>query len=118
MKIVIRGGPIDAASLAKNPQEYTTQDVLTSLSVYVGSVKKLGPDSADEIWAIAAGYPGQMISAVDQKWFDDHGAVITPDPLLGQPNHALLSGITIDKAVELFASYRGMALRNDYRATE
>lgn len=110
MKIVIRGGSIDAAELAKNPQEYTTQDVLTSLSVYVGQVDMLGSANAAAIWNLAAGYPGNTVSAVDQKWFDGARAVITPDPLPGQPNHALLSGITIEKAVELFTKYRGTKL--------
>lgn len=110
MNIVIRGGDISAAELAKNPQEYTTQDVLTSLSVYVGRVDKLGSENATQIWNLAAGYPGKTISAVDRKWFDEAGAVIKPDPLPTQPNHALLSEITIEKAVELFTKFRGTKL--------
>lgn len=110
MKIVIRGGTIDAASLARNPREYTTQEMLTELSVYVGRVERLGAANANEIWAVAAGYPGNSISAVDAKWFENAGAVLTPNPLPGHPNHALLSGISIAKAVELFTKNRGTVL--------
>jgi len=110
MDIVIRGGKIDAANLAKNPEEYSTQDELDGLSVYIGSVKNLDSRNAAQIWAVAEGYPGNTISAVDRKWFDQAGATIKKNKLPNQPNHALLSGITIEEAVELFTRYRGATL--------
>jgi hypothetical protein len=47
---------------------------------------------------------------VDRKWFDQAGAKIKANPLPGQPNHALLSGITTEEAVELFTKKRGTLL--------
>jgi hypothetical protein len=100
VQIVIRGGDISEKGLAKNPDEYTTQDVLTDLSVYVGEVKNMRYEG--EAWDVAQGYPGNTITASKKSNFDEAGAKFKKDALGDQPNHYLLSGITIQDAVDIW----------------
>ena len=99
--IVIRGGEISEKSFAKKADEYTTQDVLTDLSVYVGKVDGIDSKHEKEIVEIAKGYTGSTISVVDKKHFPAT-AKFKKDTSTAKPCHHLLSGISIEDAVKIF----------------
>ena len=42
---------------------------------------------------------------VKRKHFNDSGATLKSNPLTGLPNHYLMSGISVEDAVELFKTH-------------
>ena len=104
MIVVIRGGNISVKEFSKKPREITTQDMLNGLSVYVGRVAHLNRTGGAAIFGLVGGYPGSRVTAVQKKWFNNTSAVFRNDPKPGQPNHCLLSEISIADAVKLFKS--------------
>ena len=106
-EIVIRGGDSKTITAKKlgQPSETTTGGALTSLSVFVGYVKKLGKDAGREVSEVARGYPGANLRVVKRKHFNDSGATLKSNPLPGLPNHYLMSGISVEDAVELFKTH-------------
>lgn len=103
-EVVIRGGTIDAATIANRKSEYSTQDILVSLSVFVGSVKNLAHNNGHEVWQVAAGCTHGAITAVKRKHFPAK-AVLKKNPQPNQPHHFLLSGITIEEFIDLFKTH-------------
>lgn len=101
-KIVVRGGEISVSAIENRPNEYTTGGSLTSLSVYCGEVKEFKLGTPDAVWTVATGCAHRKITAVNIKWLEDAGATIKKNALTGAPNHCLVSGISVEKFVEIF----------------
>jgi len=108
-EIVVRGGDPKSKGGKKDTMdkssETTTAGEVTSLSVFVGYVKSLGPRAGREVSEVARGYPGSKVRAVKRKHFDESGARLKANPQDGQPNHYLMSGISVEDAVSLFATH-------------
>ena len=106
-EIVVRGGDSKTITAEKfsKPSETTTGGDLTSLSVFVGYVKKFGRDAGREVSEVARGYPGAKLRAVKRKHFNESGATLKANALPGLPNHYLMSDISVEDAVELFKTH-------------
>jgi hypothetical protein len=100
--IIVRGGTIGAEEIRKNQKEVTTGDTVVSLSVFVGEVKDIRRE--EEVWEVAKGYPGKTINAVyKQTALKLYPNIrVQKDKSIGQPNHHLLSGISVTDLVKLF----------------